>query len=441
MAMTTANLSWVDTWIKNVRPYVFVRREDNLLIKRPNQAQKLNSQGALLLNELLDGKPIREILQKLDHDKIRDVGLFLFDVKRWLEGSLDEMNRTSATEVETFAMRLSELPVLSEVALTYRCNLRCSFCYAGCNCTTNPAGDDREMTADEICSVLDVIFHKAKVPSVSFTGGEPTLHPELCDLVAYAVDLGLRVNLITNGTRMTPRLAQDLAHAGLASAQVSLEGVTRQTHELVTAVPGSFQKSVSAVRHFRAAGVRVHTNTTINRDNLHECIDLPGFVKRELGLDRFSMNLMIPAGSAVLNQRLVVSYSEVGQHLEAVARMARSEDVELMWYSPTPMCLFNPVARGMGNKGCSACDGLLSIAANGDVLPCSSCDDPVGNLLREDIDTIWSSNKAKRYRDKGFAHPSCHLCSDFPVCHGACPLYWRQLGFDELDSLGKERVS
>jgi hypothetical protein len=98
MAMTTANLSWVDTWIKNVRPYVFVRREDNLLIKRPNQAQKLNSQGALLLNELLDGKPIREILQKLDHDKIRDVGLFLFDVKRWLEGSLDEMNRTSATD-------------------------------------------------------------------------------------------------------------------------------------------------------------------------------------------------------------------------------------------------------------------------------------------------------------------------------------------------------
>jgi radical SAM protein with 4Fe4S-binding SPASM domain len=438
---TALELSWVDTFIENVRPYIFVRREDNLLIKRPNQAQKVNAQGAAVLKELLDGKPIGALLDTIGRDpqKVRDIALFLFDVKRWLEGNLNEMNRTTATEVETFHMRLSEWPVLSEIALTYRCNLKCTFCYAGCNCTTNPTGDGREMTAKEIRSVLEKVFLDAKVPSVSFTGGEPTLRPDLPELVCPAAELGLRVNLITNGTCVTPSLAEALAKAGLASAQVSLEGVTEETHERVTSVSGSFAPTVSAVRSLAGAGIRVHTNTTINRDNLDECVKMPAFVNSVLGLERFSMNLLIPTGSAALNQRLVVRYSELGPHLLDISRAAEVENVELMWYSPTPMCLFNPVAHGLGNKGCSACDGLLSVAANGDVLPCSSYDDPLGNILREDVKTIWTSKKARRYRGKSFAYPACHSCEDFALCHGACPLYWRHMGFDELSA--KEQVA
>jgi radical SAM protein with 4Fe4S-binding SPASM domain len=288
------------------------------------------------------------------------------------------------------------------------------------------------MTAAEIQSVLETIILQAKVPSVSLTGGEPTLRPELPELVAYAVELGLRVNLITNGTRVSPSLAEALAKAGLASAQVSLEGVTPETHERVTSVPGSFERTVAAVQFLADAGVRVHTNTTINRDNLDECMEMPAFVSGVLGLERFSMNLLIPTGSAALNQRLVIRYSELGPYLLDISRAAEAENVEFMWYSPTPMCLFNPVAHGLGNKGCSACDGLLSVAANGDVLPCSSYDDPVGNILREDAETVWSSTKAKRYRDKRFSHPACRSCEDFALCHGACPLYWRHMGFDEL---------
>ena len=50
-----ADLTWVDEFIARVRPFIFVREEDNLLIKRPNQAQKLNEQGAKILGRLVDG--------------------------------------------------------------------------------------------------------------------------------------------------------------------------------------------------------------------------------------------------------------------------------------------------------------------------------------------------------------------------------------------------
>ena len=431
------DLSWVDEFISNVRPYIFVRREDNLLIKRPNQAQKLNPQGAALLESLLDGESISQVLDTIGRapDRIRDTELFLLEVRRFLEGKLDESNASAAVEVEPFDMRFSKLPILSEVAITYRCNLRCNFCYAGCNCTTNPAGDDREMSGDEVREVLRKIYREGRVPSVSFTGGEPTLRRDLPELVHHAADLGMRVNLITNGTLVSARLAQVLADAGLDSAQVSLEGVTAETHDRVTSIAGSFASSLAAVEHFDRAGVLVHTNTTINRDNLHECLQMPCFVKQRLGRDRFSMNLLVPTGSAAHNDGLAVTYSEIGPHLERIDAESRQIGVEFMWYSPVPMCMFNSVAHGLGNKGCAACDGLLSVAANGDVLPCASFDESVGNLLEQGVDAVWRSQRATLHREKFLAHPQCRTCPEFEICQGACPLYWRELGFDELQRL------
>jgi len=430
----SVDLSWVDEFIENVRPYIFVRTEDNLLIKRPNNAQKLNATGALILKSLLDGLSISDVLDKIGRDpgKIIDVSNFLMAVKDQLENRLDEFSENPAVAVESFDMNFSSYPVLSEVALTYRCNLKCSFCYAGCGCTANPAGSSREMTSDQVRQVLWKIFHQAKVPSVSFTGGEPTLVPELPDLVQYAKNLGMRVNLITNGTLISAGMAKRLADSGLDSAQVSIEGVTAATHDRTVGLDGAFEKSVSAVGYLNDAGILTHSNTTMTTENLPECFQMPAFVQQELKNDRFSMNLIIPTGTGAVNKNLIVPYHRVGEWVEKIIVQSHAAGVEFMWYSPVPMCMFNSILHGLGNKGCSACDGLISVAANGDVLPCASYDDSVGSLLEEDFKTIWQSDKARKFRDKAFAHPKCQRCEDFHICNGACPLYWRQVGFDEL---------
>lgn len=428
------DLSWIDEFISRIRPYVFVRTTDNIIIKRPNQAQRLNSQGAWILKTLLDGTSTHRLLHEIGMGpgKARDIQLFMLEVKHFMEGTLDETCHSEGLVVRPFEMRFAELPVLSEVAITYRCNLRCTFCYAGCNCTTNPVGDDREMTTAETKEVLRKIYEEAEVPSVSFTGGEATLREDLPELVTYANDLGMRVNLITNGTRISEPYARRLADAGLSSAQVSLEGVTAQTHERITTVRHSFRRTVAAVHNLKSAGIPVHTNTTINRDNLSECVEMPAFVSGELKNDKFSMNLMIPSGSAVLNRQLAVRYSDLGAVLLEILAQSKEHDVEFMWYSPTPMCMFNPIIHGLGNKGCSACDGLLSVGANGDVIPCASYDESVGNIIEGSVLEVWRSDRAESFRDKFLAHPECHDCESFRVCNGACPLYWRTMGFEEL---------
>lgn len=95
-----------------------------------------------------------------------------------------------------------------------------------------------------------------------------------------------------------------------------------------------------------------------------------------------------------------------------------------MWYAPTPLCQFNPVAHGLGNKGCAACEGLLAIDPRGNILPCSSWKDPVGSLLTEDFRSIWFGGSATRLREKRAAPAECVGCGEFALCQGACPLYF-----------------
>ena len=427
-------LDWIDGYVARLREFIFVREEDCLLIKVPNEAHKLNRAGVRMLKALLDGEGISDFWKRHGGtpEARRDIYDFFIALKRLLQGCVNEQDPPRAVTVRPFALGFNSLPVLSEIAVTYRCNLACRFCYAGCSCKKGVAGD---MSDAEIRRILRIIREEAQVPSVSFTGGEPTLRPELPAWVRYARhELGMRVNLITNGTMIDETLAGALADAGLHSAQVSVEAPLPAVHDALVRCDGAHDRAVRAVRLLLDRGVLVHTNSTLNRMNLEFAAGMPAFVKG-LGLKRLSMNLVIPTAAAETGDDINVTYTEIGPHILNIQQAAAAAGVEFMWYSPTPVCLFNPILHQLGNKGCAACDGLLSVSPSGDVLPCSSWPEPVGNLLREDFRSVWDGVRGKWLREKRFAPDSCQPCEDFALCQGACPLYWRHFGCAELEEL------
>ncbi|GAB4295325.1 MAG: hypothetical protein Kow0068_20000 [Marinilabiliales bacterium] len=425
---------WIDDFIKNIKPYVHVRLEDNLLIKKPNKATKLNKQGAQILKYLLEGGKIKSLLNKAGESQQKEIIYFIVAVKNYLKGDLDEFTNNPAVDIQPFDMKFSSYPVLSELAITYRCNLKCRFCYAGCNCTSNPINKNEELGIESLKKIIYKIYYEAKVPSISFTGGEPTLRKnELPELIKYAKKLNMRVNLISNGTLINENYARILEKAGLDTAQISLEGITANTHDEIVGVHGAYEKTLNAIEILKKSNISVHTNTTITSRNINECINFPQFVKNTLGLDKFSMNLIIPTGSSIIYNDLIIKYSEIGDVLLKIIENSNIHGIEFMWYSPVPMCMFNSILHGLGNKGCSACDGLVSVSPAGDILPCASFDDLLGNILDRDFETIWNNTKCTNYRNKNFAHDYCKSCEEFPMCNGACPLYWRYCGYDELN--------
>jgi len=438
-------LDWIDEYVARLRDYIFVREDDCLLIKVPNEAYKLNPSGVKTLQRLLGGEPVADLWRSYGGtDEVRrDIHDFFIGLKIVLEKKIDEGRLPAGVVARPFQLGFNSLPVLSEVALTYACNLACRFCYAQCHSGGWGAGWGRAparpvLAKQDFQEVLRIIRHEAKVPSVSFTGGEPALCPDLPGLVKYARHtLGMRVNLITNATRIDPAMARALHDAGLHSAQVSIESPDPDVHDALTCRNGSFAQSLAGLRALRENGVSVHTNTTINRLNIDTLLKMPAFVK-SLGLDRFSMNLVIPMRH---DPAINLSYTEAAPWIPRIQSEARRSCVEFMWYSPTPICIFNPIQYQLGNKGCAACDGLLSVSPSGDVLPCSSWPEPVGNLLRDGFHSTWRSARACRLRGKSEAPRACSGCDHFALCQGACPLYWRQFGAGELTTERKRHAA
>ena len=433
-------------FVESTREYVFIRPEDRLLILRPNRTHHLNRTACDILHRLYS-QPAVDVKTLADEVAaeygigpervVRDVDELVQTLNALLK---DDICHAPRARLTPFGSHEIKYPVLSEIALTYRCQNKCAFCYADSPTRGGRAG---EMTTDEVKTCLDRIRHDAKVPTVSFTGGEPTLRSDLPELIAYAKhDLGMRANLITNGIKChRAAYSEGLADAGLDSAQISLEGPDAQTHDLVTRHAGAFEKTVAGVHALHGAGIHTHTNTTICSDNAGRLLDLVDFIGDEFDHEYFSMNMVIRTGKAATEGEQI-DYTRIGDIAAAVKRRADERALRMVWYSPVPYCLFNPIVAGIGSNSCAAADGLLSIDPQGDILPCSSFEQGLGSLLREGFEAVWGRRCARYWRNKEYLPPECEDCDLRHICCGACPLYWDEKGsFDELASARPARSS
>jgi radical SAM protein with 4Fe4S-binding SPASM domain len=425
-----------ETLVTATRDYIFVRPEDGLLILRPNRIHHLNPTAVEMLGTLFRSEPVdvAGLVESIagryavpPAQVERDLEELLNGLQRLLRGEPPAGPALRCTPFGTHAIRY---PVLSEIALTYRCNNRCSFCYAS---APERGKTVREMSTGEVELVIDKIACQAKAATISFTGGEPTLRADLPELVAHARTRGLRTNLITNGIRCADAgLVASLKEAGLDSAQLSLEAADAEIHNRIAGNPHAFEATVQGLRNLLAAGIHSHTNTTINRqnrDHLHALVDfLAG-----MGQSYLSMNMVIRTGGGANRIDGEIGYPQIGPVLLDLKAHAEARGMRFVWYSPVPLCLFNPAQHGLGSQSCAAADGLLSVNPAGEVLPCSSFEGSLGNLLEDDFQAIWHTRRARYWRRKEFLPPDCRGCDMAELCCGACPLYWDAAGsFAEL---------
>jgi len=429
--------SFAEQVVNSTREYIYIRPEDGLMIIRPSRLHHLNPMATQMLQSLYNrpGGPdveglVSEIseLHGADRERVRtDLTTLLQALVSVLD---DRIMDVPGVKVTAFGSHKRTLPVLSEIALTYRCNNRCTFCYAN---APNRGDAVPEMSTEEVQAIIGRIADEAHCPTLSFTGGEPTLREDLVELVRYGAQKGLRVNLITNGVRCgNAAYVQALADAGLDSAQVSIEGGSALIHDAITQHPGSWALATQGVRNLREAGIHTHTNTTINTRNLEA---LPALIDllADMGQPYLSMNMVIRTGTALDHAEDDMSYAEVGPIITEIQDYATGREIEFIWYSPIPYCLFNPVQAGLGSKSCACVDGLISVNPSGELLPCSSFEKGIGDLLHRPFEEVWNSRAAHYWRNKEFIPPVCERCEIRHICCGACPLYWAQRGgFQEL---------
>jgi radical SAM protein with 4Fe4S-binding SPASM domain len=189
---------------------------------------------------------------------------------------------------DEFGKRLQEqtkgrrVPLGGSIEVTARCNLQCVQCYIN-----QPIGDsqarNRELSKQELYSILDQITDEGCL-WLLLTGGEPFIRPDFFDIYTYAKKKGMLITLFTNGTTITPRIADYLAEWRPSSIEVTLYGSTKETYERVTGVYGSYEHCMRGIDLLMERKLPLTLKSMIMTLNKHEVGEMKAYAE-SLGVD------------------------------------------------------------------------------------------------------------------------------------------------------------
>ncbi len=307
-------------------------------------------------------------------------------------------------------------PLRTDLALTFRCQNNCVHCYAGGPHETS------ELTTEQWKEVINTLS-QIGVFILTFTGGEPTLREDLPELLLYAQNKGMVTGLITNSRRLKDKAyVETLEKTGLDFVQVTLESHKPKTHDLMTATKGSWKETVAGIKNVVPTQIYLTTNTTLSKYNAADFLKTIDFLKK-LGVAAFGCNSLIRSGKAdEISEEFALPLEALNELLPKIRDKANQLGLKFLWYTPTQYCRLDPVKLGLGVKSCSAARINMCVGPNGDVYPCQSYFESLGNILKDDWQKIWNHPLAARIRKREYAEPKCKDCPQLQICGGGCPL-------------------
>jgi MoaA/NifB/PqqE/SkfB family radical SAM enzyme len=223
----------------------------------------------------------------------------------------------------------------------------------------------RELLTEEWKTILSKSW-AAGIPHVIFTGGEPTLRPDLPELVAHCQSIGQVTGLLTDGFRLSDH---DYLHALLNSGL---------DHVMILIDPQEDQ-SWEAVKDALVEDIFVTVHLTIDDNDT----SLPFSAIDRLGK------------MGVKNLSLTAQKPEMSQALKECTNFAISRGFSLVSDIPVPYSAFNQFNLESENidQPTGAGSAWLYVEPDGDVLPGQGVNMVMGNLLTDEWATIWAKHK------------------------------------------------
>ena len=267
----------------------------------------------------------------------------------------------------------------------WQCNQKCLFCYAA----GEEMGKARELTTEQWLEAIKKL-KAAGVPMLTFTGGEPTLRKDLCQLIDSAKWFVTRLN--TNGVLLTEELCARLREASLDSVQITLYSHREEVHN---ALVGSehFADTVRGIKNAVAAGLDVSVNTPLCKKNA-DYIEMLAFL-RSLGVRFVTVSGLICTGTAEKNHgEFDLSSDELFDIVKTAKGYCSENGMEIDFTSPGLIDKEKLEALGMNVPACGCCLSNMAIAPDGEVIPCQSwlrAGAGLGNILRDDWARIWKA--------------------------------------------------
>ncbi len=308
--------------------------------------------------------------------------------------------------------------VSAKLKLIDGCNLRCFMC--------DYWKKDREgeLSTDEIFEIL-ADLSALQCRKIHLTGGELFLRKDALDVVRRATELGMRVNLTTNGTILPKKRVKELVKIPARGVTVSLDSPVSRIHDQVRGQEGSWRTTRKAIEHllrYRGPKTRVRINTVVSRRNFRSLVEMPGFL-REHPVDQW---LLIPMEKWV-GDEAVMTADDIRYYNARIAPML-ADTIRLVGFDPWIYGHGEDNVRAsekqeyaLGhyrNNLCHVPWFHTLIGPQGDVYPCCGTHrriEPLGNIRKERLVDLFNGAAYRELRVKMLRErmPACHHCDDF----------------------------
>lgn len=326
-------------------------------------------------------------------------------------------------------------PRALDLEITSRCNASCRYCYY----LNNPSVDYSELPTATWLKFFEELA-ACQVMNVTLQGGEPLLREDFLTLVDGVVANRMRFSVLTNGSRLTPEVAEHLKGSGRCDlVQVSLDGSSAEVHEPLRG-KGTFAPALAAIRVLLSSGLPTSVRVTVHPGNLDDLDSVARLLLDELNLPSFSTNAVSSLGSSakydadcLLTPGERLKAMRVLAHLDAVYpgrihanagpladwRMFRAMEEARVAGKPLP---------GRGRLvGCGCIFDRLAVRADGAIIPCVMLPQLVlGQVGTDSLVDVWQTAAGltamrERVRIPLDSFETCRDCAWARSCTGNCP--------------------
>lgn len=275
----------------------------------------------------------------------------------------------------------------------WHCNQKCVHCYAA----GQTLSDEEELSTEDWKKILTQC-REAGIPQVTFTGGEPTMREDLCELIHEARWFISRLN--TNGIKLTADYCKKLHEAELDSVQITFYSSDPAVHNHLVGTE-QFEATAAGIDNALAEGLSVSINTplcSLNRDYPKTLEYL-----HERGVIYVTCSGLITTGNAAeeASEQLQLKEAELEQILREAVAYCHENGMEIAFTSPgwIDQKVFDEL--NIPGPSCGACLSNMAITPGENVVPCQSwlSDAPLGNMLRDEWKKIWESPLCLEHRN------------------------------------------
>jgi radical SAM protein with 4Fe4S-binding SPASM domain len=331
------------------------------------------------------GASIGEALSQLGSEiKCADITSFIEEASS--QGLLTVSQTPQSQPTEQHAPLLDFL----WIEVTSRCNLKCIHCYADAKAESTEEGRASDLSGEEIWKIIDEAASLG-CQKIQFTGGEPTLRPDLEDLMGHALDRGFKfVEIFTNGTMLTEKKVNFFAEKGINVA-LSIYCHRAKEHDAITGVPGSFERTLNSLKLLLAYEVPTRCAVIAMKQNEEE-LEQTSYFLSKLGVLRSPPDPVRPSGRGVNTEIWPNKYGLRSFRTHAAFVVNRE--------------VYNR------NRNWNSCwFGKAAVTSTGEVLPCIFARDQVaGNIRHQSFSEIVYGHSMLNYWS--LTKDRVEVCSD-----------------------------